>query len=86
MQNEQNSGTPTLLRHLISFGGLTNHPHSFNARLALPFEGRSEAYAHIFSGDGLHHALRRNACHGAGLLGPWQSLRGTMPWGCGIDR
>jgi hypothetical protein len=26
------------------------------------------------------------ACHGAGLLGPWQSLRGTMPWGSGIDR
>ena len=62
--------TPTL----ISFGGLTNHPHSFNARLALPLEGRREAYAHISSGDGLHHALRRNACHGAGLLGPWQSL------------
>jgi hypothetical protein len=73
-------------RHLISFGGLTNHPHSISARLALPLEKRGEGYAHISSGDDLHRALRRSACHGAGLLGSWQGLRGTMPWGCGIDR
>ena len=54
-----------------------------------PWRKGGEGYAHISSGDGLHHALRRNACHGAdggGLLGSWQGLRGTMPWASGIDR
>ena len=71
---------------LGNFLGLTTLKDHAGARLVLPLEKRGEGYAHISSGDDLHRALRRNACHGAGLLGSWQGLRGTMPWGSGIDR